>query len=85
MFKTLLRQRVYGICAGYEDCNDAASLSVDPIHIWAVGARLASQPSLSRFENSQDFAVFKRLNALLLIDVSVGDLQGVPPGANRAP
>jgi hypothetical protein len=35
---------------------------------------LASQPSLSRFENSQDFAVFKRLNALLL-EVAKQDLQ----------
>jgi hypothetical protein len=50
-----LRQRVYQIALGYEDCNDADSLRDDPL--WQVVARdgdpgpLASQPTLSRFEN----------------------------------
>ena len=54
----LLRQRIYQIAAGYEDCNDADRLRSDPILKVAAGRRpetdadLASQPTLSRFENS---------------------------------
>ena len=28
----LLQQRVFGLCAGYADCNDAARLVHDPMH-----------------------------------------------------
>ncbi len=54
----LLRQRVFGLCAGYADCNDAARLVHDPIHKLMIGRDpisglgLASQPTLSRFENA---------------------------------
>jgi len=54
----LLRQRVFGIACGYADCNDAARLADDAIHKLLVGrdpiagAALASQPTLSRFENA---------------------------------
>lgn len=54
-FDDLLRQRVFGIACGYEDCNDAARLSHDPVHKMLTdrdpieGAALASQ---SRFENA---------------------------------
>ena len=53
----LLRQRVFGIAGGYADCNDAARLADDVIHKLMVGRdpiagpALASQPTLSRFEN----------------------------------
>ncbi len=50
----LLRQRVYQIAAGYEDCNDANELRRDPALRLALGknnAYAASQPLLSRFEN----------------------------------
>ena len=53
----LIRQRIYGICAGYEDCNDAKTMRRDPALKAACdrdpdqGADLASQPTLSRFEN----------------------------------
>lgn len=53
----LIRQRVFGIACGYADCNDAARLGEDPIHKLLVGRdalageALASQPTLSRFEN----------------------------------
>lgn len=63
--QSLLRQRVYGICAGYEDCNDADSLRLDPLQELVVGAPLASQPTLSRFENAQMWKVLKRLNDFL--------------------
>ena len=53
----LLKQRVLQIAAGYEDANDANTLRHDPIfklllgRLPASGAPLASQPTLSRFEN----------------------------------
>jgi hypothetical protein len=50
-----LRQRVYQICLGYEDCNDADWLRTDPALRLACGAEngeLSSQPTLSRFENA---------------------------------
>ena len=54
----LIRQRVFGLAAGYADCNDAARLADDVIHKLVVGRdpiagpALASQPTLSRFENA---------------------------------
>jgi hypothetical protein len=56
--RDLLRQRIFGLACGYEDGNDAARLADDPMHKLAVGrdpltgAALASQPTLSRFENA---------------------------------
>lgn len=49
-----LRQRVYQICLGYADCNDADLLRHDPVLQLASGSgehALSSQPTLSRFEN----------------------------------
>jgi hypothetical protein len=54
----LLRQRVFGIACGYADCNDAARLADDAIHKLLLdrdplaGRALASQSTLSRFENA---------------------------------
>jgi hypothetical protein len=52
----LLRQRLYAICAGYEDANDAQQLRHDPILKMVgdkpLGEDLASQPTLSRLENA---------------------------------
>ena len=56
----LITQRVMAIALGYEDANDAARLASDPIHKLLVGRDpvdgedLASQPTLSRFENAPD-------------------------------
>tara|TARA_R110002096_G_scaffold404653_1_gene602494 strand:- start:264 stop:1637 length:1374 start_codon:yes stop_codon:yes gene_type:complete len=53
----LLRQRMFGIACGYADANDAARIADDPIHKLLAGRDpvagpcLASQPTLSRFEN----------------------------------
>jgi len=33
----LMQQRIFGLCAGYADCNDAARLVHDPIHKLMVG------------------------------------------------
>src|SRR5712691_723977 len=54
----LFRQRVFGLACGYADCNDATRLADDAIHKLLVdrdpiaGPALASQPTLSRFENA---------------------------------
>ena len=53
----LLKQRVLQIAAGYEDANDANALRHDPIfkllldRLPESGPPLASQPTISRFEN----------------------------------
>ena len=52
--ETMLRQRVMGLCAGWEDLSDAGTLKDDPLHqIAAGGDSLASAPTLCRFENKQ--------------------------------
>lgn len=50
----MVRQRVYQIAAGYEDCNDADFLRIDPALRLAIGKRDeagAGQSRLSRLEN----------------------------------
>lgn len=67
----LLRQRLFAIASGYADANDAARLADDPIHKLLVGrdavdgAALASQPTLSRFENAVDSKTLYRMGATL--------------------
>jgi hypothetical protein len=69
---TLVRQRLFAIALGYEDNNDAAWLARDPaLKIMAgkapeSGADLASQPTLSRFENRVDTKDRRRLSDVLL-------------------
>jgi len=54
----LLQQRLFGMACGYADGNDAAGLVNDPVFKLLLGRdpllgdTLASQPTLSRFENS---------------------------------
>jgi Transposase DDE domain group 1 len=53
----LLAQRIFGLACGHADANDADRLADDPIHKLLVGRDpvagepLASQPTISRFEN----------------------------------
>ncbi len=67
----LLRQRVFGIACGYADCNDAARLADDAIHKLRVdrdpiaGPALASQPTLSRFENAVGWAALRDMAHVL--------------------
>lgn len=64
---TILAQRLFAIALGYPDCNDAQVLAHDPIHKMMAGRaplsgdRLASQATLSRFENSIGSAELYRL------------------------
>ncbi len=53
----LLAQRIFGLACGHPDANDADGLADDPIHKLLLGRDpvagdpLASQPTISRFEN----------------------------------
>jgi hypothetical protein len=62
----MLRQRLFGILAGYEDCNDHDALRGDPTFKMIADRlpeddALASQPTLSRFENSVTVASLQKL------------------------
>lgn len=56
--RELLAQRVFALACGYPDANDSARLAADPMHKMLLdrdpiaGRDLASQPTLSRFENA---------------------------------
>lgn len=69
---TLVRQRLFAIALGYEDNNDAATLAKDPACKIMAGrapesaADLASQPTLSRFENRVNAKDLRRLSDWLL-------------------
>src|SRR6266446_484604 len=69
----ILKQRIFQIAAGYEDANDANTLRHDPIfkllldRLPETGAPLASQPTISRFENRVSRTELYRM-ALVLVD-----------------
>lgn len=53
-FYDIFKQRVYGILLGYEDANDVEKLKQDALIKELFDEKLASQPTISRFENSFD-------------------------------
>jgi hypothetical protein len=65
---TLVRQRLFAIAQGYEDNNDAAALARDPAFKIMAGKApesvvdLASQPTLSRFENQMTAKDLRRFS-----------------------
>lgn len=69
---SMVRQRVYGILAGYEDQNDHDTLRYDPVfqvvcdRLPQEGDELASQPTLSRFENAISVKALLRLRELFV-------------------
>ena len=65
---SLLRQRVYGICSGYEDLNDHASLRHDPTLQTAVNreTHLGSQSTLCRLEQRMDRSAMVAIHEVLL-------------------
>ena len=81
---TLLGQRVYQIACGYEDCNDADDLRSDLAFKTALGRRpksdrdLASQPTLSRFENFVSRTSLRRM-AEIFIDQFVARYATLKP------
>jgi hypothetical protein len=70
--QNLFKQRMYGIACGYEDCNDAGRIGKDAVHQLALGQlpsagkALASQPTLSRWENWFKPACLAALQRLLV-------------------
>jgi hypothetical protein len=67
----MVRSRVFGILAGYEDQNDHDTLRTDPIFKLLAGRSpdaepLASQPTLSRFENQVSIPSLFRLRDLFI-------------------
>ncbi len=64
---SMVRQRIYGILAGYEDQNDHDTLRHDPIfqlvcdRVPGDGEETASQPTLSRFENAITISALNEL------------------------
>ena len=79
----LLKQRVFQIAAGYEDANDANTLRDDPIfklmldRFPETGAPLASQPTISRFENRISRTELYRM-ALVLLEQFVASYASPP-------
>src|SRR5215813_4726920 len=70
-FPEMVRSRVFGILAGYEDQNDHDTLRTDPVFMLIAGRSpqddvLASQPTLSRFENQINVASLKRLRQVFV-------------------
>jgi len=67
----MARSRIYGILADYEDQNDHDTLRSDPVFKLLAGRQpddpdLASQPTLSRFENGVSVASLFRLRDVLI-------------------
>jgi len=68
----LFRQRIYGLCCGYSDANDVVRIGRDPMQKLLLdrdpllGGDLASQPTLSRFENGRARQDLYRLGASLM-------------------
>jgi len=67
----MVRMRVFGILAGYEDQNDHDTLRTDPIFKLIANRSpndpdLASQPTLSRFENQIDIPSLFRLRDVFI-------------------
>ncbi len=79
----LLRQRVFQIAAGYEDQNDSDTLRSDPIFKMLLGrapltgADLASQPTMSRFENGITPQELDQLNEVFL-EAFIGSYDEAP-------
>jgi hypothetical protein len=73
--RQLLAQRVFSISCGYPDGNDSARLGADPVHKMLLdrdpvtGLDLASQPTLSRFENAVGAKELYRMGESLAISV----------------
>ena len=80
--KTLLQQRVLQIACGYEDADDADDLRTDPgfkasCNRLPSGDDLASQPTMSRFENALTSKDIYRI-AGVLIDQFIASYEKPP-------
>ena len=81
--KELLTQRVFQIAAGYEDCNDCNDLREDMIFKICAGRLpqsdndLASQPTMSRLENTVTKTDLFRLGECL-VDIFINSYSKAP-------
>lgn len=81
--KEMLTQRVFQIAPGYEDCNDCDDLRDDMIFKMCAGRlpqsgqELASQPTMSRLENSVDSKDLYRMG-LEFLDTFIGSYDREP-------
>jgi len=70
--KDLLCQRIYQIASGYEDANDCNDLRSDPAFKLAANRLpvseedLASQPTISRFENAATRSDLRRIGSVFV-------------------
>ena len=66
-FLDMMRERIFAISHGYEDANDLDRLGCDPAlktackRLPSSGVDLASQPTISRFENTPSARVLVRM------------------------
>lgn len=79
---SMVRQRVYGILADYEDQNDHDTLRSDPVFKLIAdrlpdGPDLASQPTLSRFENAVSIPDLWRLRDVF-VDLFIQSFDKTP-------
>jgi hypothetical protein len=81
--KDLLKQRVFHMAAGYDDAHDANTRRDDPIfklvldRLPETGAPLASQPTISRFENRISRTELSRM-ALVLLEQCIASYASPP-------
>jgi hypothetical protein len=79
----MIRERMFAIACGYEDCDDLDDLRHDPAFKIACerlpdsGPALASQPTLSRLENAPTWRELARM-AMAMIDLFCGSFRSVP-------
>ena len=84
-FCELLKQRIFQIACGYEDGNDSNELRSDPIMKMACerlpddDPALASQPTISRFENALSRTDLYRI-AEVFVDVFIQSYSEPPEG-----
>ena len=80
---TMIRARMFAICCGHEDCDDLDELRHDPAlkiaceRLPESGPALASQPTLSRLENTPSWRELGRMG-LALIDLFCDSFSAVP-------
>ena len=82
-YSTMIRERIFAIACGYEDCDDLDELRHDPAFKMACeqlpmsGQALASQPTLSRLENTPSWRDLARMG-LRMIDLFCDSFRSVP-------
>ena len=70
-YQEIFQQRMFGVACGYADGNDAARIADDPVFKLlagrdpVTGLALASQPTLSRFENAVSSAELLQMSEAL--------------------